>query len=58
MNPIIQKDQKIYNLHYNDVRGDVLRSPHGATLAAVKINLLNLLSLSMCSNVIIGVGRF
>ena len=23
MNPMIPKDQKIYNLHYDDVRGDV-----------------------------------
>ena len=37
MNPMIQNDQK-YNLHYNNIRGDVLRLPHGTTVAAVKIN--------------------
>ena len=31
------KDQKIYNLHYDDVRGDILRPPHGSTPAAVKM---------------------
>ena len=34
---MIPKDQKISNLHYDDVRGDVLRSPQGITPAAVKI---------------------
>ena len=37
MSPMIPKDQKIYNLHHDDVRGDVLRPPHGTTPAAVKI---------------------
>ena len=30
------KDQKIYNLIYDDVRGGVLRPPQGTTPAAVK----------------------
>ena len=34
MIPMSQKDQKIYNLHYDDVRRDVLC---GTTPAAVKI---------------------
>ena len=29
-----------YHLHTDDVRGDVLRPPHGTTLAAVKIKLV------------------
>ena len=37
MKPMILKDQKIYNLHCDDVRGDVLRPPHDKTPAAVKI---------------------
>ena len=37
MRPMFPKDQKIYNLHYDGVRGDVLRPPHGTTPAAVKI---------------------
>ena len=43
MNPMIPKDQKIYNLHYDDVRGDVLRPPYGITPAAamISINLLD-----------------
>ena len=28
--------EKIYNLHYNDVQGDVLRPPHGTTPPAEK----------------------
>ena len=28
MGSVITKDQKIYKLHYNEVRGDVLRHPH------------------------------
>ena len=32
------KDQKVYNLHYNEVQGVVLRPPHGTTPAAVKIS--------------------
>ena len=37
MSPVIPKDQKIYNLHYDDVRGDVLRPPYGTNPAAVNI---------------------
>ena len=37
MSPIIPKDQKIYNLRYDDIRGDVFRPPHGTIPAAVKI---------------------
>ena len=37
MSLMIPKDQKIYNLYYDDVRGDVLRPPHGTTPAAMKI---------------------
>ena len=32
MSPMIPKDQKIYNLHYDDVREDVVRPPHGTAL--------------------------
>ena len=32
------KRPRKYNLHYDDERGDVLRSSHIITLAAVKIN--------------------
>ena len=35
--PVIPKDQKLYNLHYDVEAGDVLRPPHGTTPAAVKI---------------------
>ena len=31
------KNQRIYSLHYDDLRGDALRPPHGTTSAAVKI---------------------
>ena len=34
---MIQKEIK-YNLHYDDVRGDLLRPPHDATSATVKLN--------------------
>ena len=27
-----------YNLHYNDVRGDFLRPPHGITPATIELN--------------------
>ena len=37
MSPKIPKDKKIYNLHYDDVRGDVLWPTRGTTSAAVKI---------------------
>ena len=37
MNPLIPKDQKIYNLHYVDIRGEFLQSPHGTVQVAVKI---------------------
>ena len=36
MSPRSQRIIK-YNLHYDDVRGDVLRLPHGTTSAPVKI---------------------
>ena len=32
-----QRTSKIYNLHFVEVVGDVLRPPHGTTPAAVKI---------------------
>ena len=35
MSPMIPKDRKIYILHYDDVRGEVLRPPYGTTPAAV-----------------------
>ena len=34
---MIPKDLKIYILHYDVVRGDVLRPPHGTTPDALKI---------------------
>ena len=37
ISPMIQKNPKIFTLHYANVRGDVLRPPRGTTLAAVKI---------------------
>ena len=35
---MIPKEIK-YNLHYDDVRGDFLRPPHGTTPATVKPHL-------------------
>ena len=35
MGSMISKEIK-YNLHYDDVRGDNLRPPHGTTLATVE----------------------
>ena len=32
---MIQKEIK-YNLHYDDVRGDILRPPHDTTLVTVE----------------------
>ena len=29
--------ENIYNLHFDDVRGDIIQPPHGITPAAVKI---------------------
>ena len=37
---MISNGQKIYNLHFDDVRGDVLRPPQSLTPAAVKIKLV------------------
>ena len=37
---MISKEQKIYYLYHDDVRGDFLRPPHGTTLAAAKIKLV------------------
>ena len=37
MDSMVPKDQK-YNLHYEDVREDVSRPPHGTILARVKVN--------------------
>ena len=39
MRPMIPKDQKIYYLHYDDVRGDVLRPAQGTTPAAANRKL-------------------
>ena len=35
---MIPKDQKVCNLHYDDVRGDGLLPPHATTPAAVTVN--------------------
>ena len=37
MSPMIPKDQEIYNLHFDYVRGDVLRPPHGTTSTAMNL---------------------
>ena len=36
---MIPKDRKIFNLHYDDVRGELLQPPHGTTPAAMKKGL-------------------
>ena len=46
MSPMIPNDQKIYYLHYDDVRGDVLWPPHGTTPATVKIKAFLLRSMT------------
>ena len=33
MGPLIQKEMK-YNLHYGDVRGDILPPPHGINMTS------------------------
>ena len=38
MGPMILKEMK-YNLHYGNVRGDVLRPPHGTNTSCSKINV-------------------
>ena len=44
MGPMIQKEMK-YNLHYGNVRGDVLPPPHGTTPAAPDYKLSSLYGL-------------
>ena len=41
--PVISKEMK-YNLHYGEVRGDVLRPPHGVYVNKIKVKLIQIIT--------------